>query len=111
MSGRGRPPASKPDSHLGQRFGRQAGLNTELETLAELIFDATSLDEALFWHRKMVERIDLEVIALLISDDERDQAAIPVLRKLQSAYAVAAERLHTLIVRGEALNWSFGKLP
>jgi len=105
MSGRGRPPASKPVSYLGQKFG----LNAELETLAERIFDATSLDEALFWHREMVERIDLEVIALLISDDERDQAAIPVLRELQSAYAVAAKRLHMLIARGEALNWSFDK--
>lgn len=101
MSEDGKSTTPKSDSLLSS----QLRTGTDLETLAELIFDATSLEESLFWHCEIVERIDLEVIALLISDDERDQTSIPVLRKPQAAHVKVIKNLRALIARGEALSW------
>lgn len=95
----------KLDSLLGRQLRTRTDIQTELKTLTESIFDAASLEESLFWHCEIVERIDLEVIALLISDNERDQTSIPMLRKLQASHAKVIKNLRALIARGEALSW------
>lgn len=100
-----KPTVPKSDTLLSYQLRTRIDLQTELEKLADLIFDATSLEESLFWHCEIVERIDLEVIALLISDDERDQASIPVLRKLQAAHMKVVKNSRALIARGETLSW------
>jgi hypothetical protein len=105
MSGNRKPTVPKSESLLSSPLRTRIDLRTELETLADLIFDATSLDESLFWHCEIVERIDLEIIALLISDDERDQTSIPVLRQLQAAHVKTIRNLRRLIGRGAGLSW------
>ncbi|MGO4685421.1 hypothetical protein [Hyphomicrobium sp. 2TAF46] len=80
-------------------------LECDLVELNDRIFDAISLEDSFFWHDKIVERLDLEVAALLVSDDAFDHKGIPNIRKLQAVYAKQMEYLRTAIAESATLSW------
>ncbi len=80
-------------------------LEWDLVELDDRIFDAISLEDSFFWHVKIVERLDLEVAALLVSDDAFDHKGIPNIRKLQAIYAKQMECLHAAIAERAILSW------
>ena len=82
--------------------------DSDIALLQELVLDAVTLDEALFWHKEIVERIDLEIASRLASDHEPEHAIVANLRHDQAVSNELIDRLQILVAHGEAVIWPVG---